>query len=157
VVLEGPARAVPPLVQAVEVADQGLSGWWKEGDFLVGRPDDPARPAMRPLLGPGETTLPQSLTGWTPLGETCEATPKAQGAWGELPLEARIEPSPSLPIVSVYASDRLVSQQALTKPVTVCAVVMVQADAVPGPEVIVAWRMDQVHGFTVFHVPEAVR
>jgi hypothetical protein len=156
-VASAPARAVPPLVQAVEVADRGLSAWWRERELVVGRLDDPERPAVRPLVSAAETTLPASLLGWTRIGEVCAAVPTATGAWGDVPLEVRADASGSLPVVSVRSHDRLVAQTALAKPVSVCALVLGEADALPGPEVIVAWRMGDVHGFTVFHVPEAVR
>lgn len=153
------ANAATPLVPAAEVADQGLSAWWKAGDFIVGRPDAEDKPAVRPLIGPETTTLPASMEGWTPLGASCDdEAPKADANWGETKLNAAVSNADEAnPAVELVVAGRLTVRQGLGKPARICALLIGESDPVPGPELIVAWRMDKVHGFTIFHIPEAVR
>ena len=167
ILLAGVAQATPPLMPATDVAQVGLVGWWRQGDLLVGVPSAPDRPGMRPLLSATPTPLPGDLSGWEPIGHTCQDDPRGIGALGNLAVEAVALGDEVQPVIALIQGQRVIAQNALGHPAQICEIRIVQADKLPGLELVVAWRMEMgatsqrnsnapVQGITVFRVPEAL-
>jgi hypothetical protein len=158
--LSGAAHATPPLMPATDVAQVGLVGWWRTGELLVGIPDAPDRPGMRPLVSTTPAPLPGDLSSWEPVGHSCEDPPRGVAAIGSNAVEGVVLGDEVQPVIALMQGDRIVAQNALGHPATVCEIRIVQADKLPGLELVVAWRMTgeaPVQGITVFRIPEALQ
>ena len=157
--LTTPAAALPPLITAADAAQPNLKSFWRPGVFWIGMPDKAGRPGMRPLVDTSSMVLPPSLESWTAIGETCQQPPAATSTFGGHPIEAVVAGDEMHPIIRLMRNDRPIADSLLGRPATICEIRIVEADAVPGPELIVAWRMDgpyPVQGFTVYRIPEAL-
>jgi len=154
------ADAMPPLMPAADVAQADLVGWWREGELLVGVPTAPNRPGMRPLTSLTPMPLPSDLSGWEPVGHTCLDTPRGVASIGDRPVEGVVDDSANHPVVKLIQGERVVAQNALGRPAKICDIRIVEADSLPGLELIIAWRSpgedDAMRGITVFHVPESL-
>lgn len=156
------ALAALPLMPAADVAEPGLQAWWRPGELLLGHPDQEGRPGIKPLVGLTPLVLPEDLTAWVRLGETCVSRPESSREIDGSRLTASVTASAEGPVVQVQSGDRVVAQNALGRPAQVCEVLLADADTIPGPEVIVAWRMEltgqaELRGYTVYRVPETAR
>ena len=157
--LDQSAQALPPLVKAVDVAQPNLQGFWRSGEFVVGMPHLPARPALRPLDGNRPLQLPEDMSIWTGIGQTCESSPRHKARLGGTSISAVVGGDALHPVVELRIGDRLVAEALLGRPATICEVKIMDADAIQGPEILVAWRLAddaQTRGFTVFRVPESL-
>lgn len=155
------ALAAPPLVSAADVAAPGLEVWWRDGELLAGATSQPGRPGFRPLVDLAPFALPPDLSGWSPVGARCEPTARDAGSLADLAVVAEVVGDPNDPIVQVRADRRIVASSELGRPARVCGLRLVQADTMPGLEVIVVWRpLDEasdLRGLTVYHVPDMAR
>jgi hypothetical protein len=153
-----PAHALPPLLLAVDTADPGLRVFVRPGDLLLAGPTGDERPAVRPLLGPGPVPLPPSLDGWAALHAPCDGGTSAAFLRDGKPAEARLSVGPAAVEVAVLVEGRRVAEGALARPVSPCRLVVAEADALPGPEVIFTWTgPGGARGLTVWRVPETAR
>ncbi|MBL8617651.1 MAG: hypothetical protein JNM72_18735 [Deltaproteobacteria bacterium] len=155
------AQALPPLEVLHSTAAEELHVWWRAGELMVAQSKAPGSPARWPL-DPGRAgQLPAVLVGWTPVGQTCGAPPEARATLDGAPAVARVEGSAELPVITLSRDGARVAQGALGQPATVCAMALVEADAVPGPELLVLWRLDgpsrPLRGLTVMRVPQTAR
>ena len=151
---------MPPLMPAADVAQVGLVAWWRQGELLVGIPDSDERPGMRPLVNPTPTPLPGDLSGWEPVGHSCQDMPHAVALVGQHPVEGVVLGDDAQPIIALVQGDRVLAQNTLGRPAQVCEIRIVQADQLPGMELVVAWRTADkppVSGITVFRIPEALQ
>lgn len=161
--LSGVLLATPPLVPAADVADLELRAWWREGELVVGMPDQAGRPGMRPLESLAPIVLPDDLTGWAAVGEACVTRPESRADLEGQRVVARVTTAGEGPVIQLLAGRQVLAENALGRPARVCEVLLAQADALPGPEVIVAWRMElakdgpELRGLTVYRVPETAR
>lgn len=155
------ALAAPPLVSAVDVASPGLEVWWREGELLAGATQQPGRPGVRPLVDLAPIALPSDLSGWTPIGARCDTGATDEGTLDGLPVVVEVAGNDDDPILQVRDGHRIVATSDLGRPARVCAVRLVQADDLPGLELVVVWRpLDKespVRGLTVYHVPDMAR
>lgn len=155
------ALAATPLVPAADVADKGLQFWWRDGELIAGLPEQPGRPAVRPLVDPAPVNLPQDLTGWTRIGASCPGLATAEFELGDQAAIAEVIGGKESPLVQIRIGPRVLAQYPLGRPAEVCEVRVDQADSLPGPEVLVAWRppetSDPLRGLRVFHVPDGLR
>lgn len=156
------ARAAPPLVLAADVAETGLRAWWRPGELLVGQPAQPGQPGLRPLVSLTPMVLPQDLAEWATLGETCVTRPESSADLDGQRVQARVTTSGEGPVIQVVAGEKVLAENALGRPARICEVLLAEADALPGPEVLVAWRLelqtgDELRGLTVYRVPETAR
>jgi len=157
----GPAWALPPLEVLHTTAAEELHVWWRAGELMVAQSKAPGS-AVRWPLDPGRSgQLPAVLVGWTPFGQTCSTPPEARTTLDGAPAVARVEGSAELPVITLSRDGTRVAQGPLGQPATVCALTLVEADAVPGPELLVLWRMDgparTLRGLTVMRVPQTAR
>ena len=150
------AHALPPLVTAADIAQPGLQAYVKPGEFWVGIPDDEGRPGLRPLVDLKPRVLPMQLDAFTTIGSTCQPAPTDTSTFGGLPLRATVGGDAIHPTVRVELQERPIAESLLGRPATICSLHLVQADEMPGPELIVAWRFEAVRGFTVYRVPESL-
>ena len=150
------ALALPPLVTAVDIAQPGLTAYLKPGELWLGIPDEAGRPGLRPLVDLKPRPLPSSLSDFTTLGTECQAEPLDQAEFGGTPITARVAGDALHPVIQIERNERLIARSLLGRPATVCALHIAQADAVPGPELIVSWQMGNIRGFTVYRVPESL-
>lgn len=156
------AQAEPPLVLAADIGAQGMMIWWRPGELLVGDPASSERPGLRPIISNAPLILPEDLSAWTAVGETCQDTPHAEATLNGQPVTVSIHTDPTQQQqVRLIASERLIAETPLGRPVQVCEIRLSEADPLPGPEVIIAWRFgegdDQIRGLTVFRVPQTAR
>jgi len=158
--MAGAAHAVPPLMPATDVAQVGLVAWWRQGELLVGIPDAEDRPGMHPLVNNMPTPLPGDLSSWEPVGHTCDDHPRGVAAIGDAAVEAVVLGDAVQPVIALMQGERVIAQNALGRPAQVCEIRIVQADKLPGLELVVAWRTEgdtPIQGITVFRIPEALR
>ncbi|MDP6932683.1 MAG: hypothetical protein QGG40_07185 [Myxococcota bacterium] len=152
------AHATPTLVPVADIADEGLHAWVKEGELLVGVPDDDERPGIRPLVGLAPLVLPEDLSDWTPVGIRCKTIKMHAARIGERSIVAEVTGPDSHPSVRLVSEGKVLAEAPLGHPAQVCEVLVAQADIVPGLEVLVAWRMEQhqppLQGLTVYRIPE---
>lgn len=158
----GAVHAEPPLILAADIGDRGMQIWWRPGELLVGDTASPTRPGLRPLISDAPLILPEDLSVWTPVGETCQDPPRAEAMLDGQPVTVSIHTDPTQQqLVRLIASERLIAENTLGRPVQVCEIRLDEADPIPGHEVIVAWRfgegVDQIRGLTVFRVPQTAR
>ena len=144
------------------MGDRNMQIWWRAGELLVGDPTSEARPGLRPLISDAPLILPEDLSGWTPVGEVCQEPPRAEATIDGQPVTASIHTDPTQQqLVRLIASERLIAENTLGRPVQVCEIRISEADPLPGPEVIIAWRFgegeSQIRGLTVFRVPLTAR
>lgn len=155
------AFAVPPLVQAADLAAPGMEVWWREGELLAGEPTQPGRPGLRPLSDLAPLALPVDLTGWTPLGDPCVPGATDHAMLDTVAVDADVIGDKEAPVIRLRAGQRLVASAALGRPAHICALRVVQADALPGLEIIVVWRPLEedanLRGLVVYHIPDAAR
>lgn len=155
------ALAAPPLVSAADVASPGLEVWWREGELLAGVTRQAGRPGMRPLVDLAPIALPQDLSGWTPVGARCEGRPSDDGEIEGVPVIAEVVGTPDDPVVQLRDGRRIVATSELGRPAQVCGLRLVQADTLPGLELVVVWRPvnedSDLRGVTVYHVPDMAR
>jgi len=162
-VLSSPAHAASPLLPAADVADIDLRAWWRQGELVVGLPEAPGRPGLRPLESLAPVMLPADLDAWAALGDSCVTRPESRLKVGERKLTARVTASAEGPVVQLLDGKQVVAVNALGRPALVCEVLLADADALPGPEILVAWRLEvgdeaggELRGFTVWRVPESL-
>lgn len=155
------ASATPPLVLAADVADAGLRVWWRVGDLLIGPPSGDPRPGMRPLIGPAEVAIPVDLAGWSALGETCAATLSVTFPLDGEPATATAEGTWELPVIRLRSRGRVIAEAPLGRPGRVCEIAVGEADAVPGLEVLVTWRLgggsSELRGLNIYRIPDTAR
>lgn len=155
------ALAAPPLVPAADLAGDGLEVWWREGELLAGVGERPDRRGVRPLADLAPIELPSDLSGWRRIGANCHPNANADATLGELPVVAELAGSSDEPVVQIRAGARVVASAALGRPARSCDIAVVQADGLPGLEVIVVWRPasedETLRGVTVYHIPEIAR
>ena len=155
------ALAAPPLVSAADVASPGLEVWWREGELLAGATQQPGRPGVRPLVDLAPIALPSDLSGWTPMGTRCDEVPTDDGELDGLPVVAEVVGTRDDPVLQIRADYRIVATSELGRPAHICTVRLVQADELPGLELVVVWRpLDRespLRGLTVYHVPDMAR
>lgn len=151
-----PAHALPPLVTVADIAQPGLHAYVKPGEFWVGMPGDDARPGLRPLVDLKPRVLPLQLDSFTTIGSTCQTNPTDTSIFGGMPLTATVGGDAIHPTVRVELKERPIAESLLGRPATICSVHLVEADAMPGPELIVSWQIAAVRGFTVYRVPESL-
>jgi hypothetical protein len=153
-------EAVPPLVPATDVAQPNLQAWWRPGDFIVGVDGSPGQPAMRPLVNVTPMVLPIDISNYEKLGVECQDDVRAEGEFGGQPIAGSIAGDPMNPQIQITREGRLIAENTLGRPASICEIRIVQADHVPGLELIVAWKIDAesspIHGFTVYRIPEAL-
>jgi hypothetical protein len=157
--LSTPSSALPPLVVAADVARPDLQGFWKTGDFIVGLPHQQGRPGVRPLTGSEPILLPSDTQSWATVGQNCHPQPKATGQFGGRPVAVVVIEDPTHPRVQMWMNERPIAEALLGRPSTVCEILLANIDAVPGPEVLISWRIDgqkDLRGFTVLKIPEAL-
>ncbi len=156
------AHAAPPLVLVGSVAAPQLRTWWRPGELLVASSSQAGAPAFDPLRPGWQTPLPDSMQGWNPLGATCSQPPKGKGQVGQQTAEVRLSPNSSgNPILSLYIGEQLVARGLLDQPVEICSLSLVEADALPGPEILAFWRLSRpgapLEGLSIFRVPETAQ
>lgn len=155
--------AAPPLLVAADLGEPGMKVWWRSGDLLTGSPAAAGRPGLRPLTTDGPITLPDDLSGWTPVGEDCAEPPTATGTIDKTEVRVSVIADPTAhQIVRLTAGEHILAENTLGRPATVCSVTLAEADALPGPEILVSWRVGEgtpaaIRGLTVFRVPETAR
>ena len=155
--------AAPPLLVAADLGEPDMMVWWRSGDLLTGNPKAEGRPGLRPLATEGPTVLPDDLSGWTPVGESCTEPPVATGTIDSADVKVTVIADPAAhQIVRLTAGKHILAENTLGRPATVCSVMLAEADALPGPEILVSWRVGEgtdsaIRGLTVFRVPETAR
>lgn len=154
------ALAIPPLLPAADIAQPDLQAWWKHGDFIVAVPDSPSKQAMRPLVSPAPIILPSALGTYERLGVQCQDPPQATGIYGGIPIVGVISGDSMNPRVQVLRNGRPIAENLLGRPAAICEMRLVQADTVPGLELIVGWQINTefkpIKGFTIYRIPEAL-
>lgn len=155
------ALAVPPaLVPAADVAQPGLEVYWREGELLAGVPSKAGRPGVRPLADPTPMQMPADLVGWTPIGPSCGGGPSPVADLDGLKVQASLAGTADAPEVELRAGPRVIASYPLGRPARPCALAVVQADDLPGLEVLVVWRPiedDELRGLRVFRIPDTAR
>lgn len=155
------ALAVPPLVVAADLASPGLEVWWREGELLAGATEQPGRPGLRPLADLAPVALPADLSGWTRLGDPCPGNARDRAILHEATVDADVVGDSQAPVIRLHEGSRLVASAALGRPASVCAVRVVQADDLPGQEIVVVWRPldrdSELRGLVVYHIPDSAR
>ena len=155
------ALAAPPLVPAADLASPGLEVWWRDGELLAGVSGQSGRPGVRPLVDLAPIALPQDLSGWTRIGAICRTNPTATATLGELPVVATLTGTPQEPVIELRAGERIVASAAVGRPARACDIAVLQADSLPGLEVVVVWKPleadSPLRGLEVYHVPEIAR
>ena len=153
------ATALPPLVPAVDVAQEHLQIWWQPGDLMVGMPDEKGRPGMRPLVDLQPRTMPKSQDDWTAIGEKCSSTQKIEAHFCGHPIQAEVSGDALHPRLRLLIDGRAVAENLLGRPAVICALHIGEADGVVGPELIVSCRPDKassLRGLTVYRIPESL-
>lgn len=155
------ALAAPPLVSAADLAAPGLEVWWREGELLAGVSAEPGRTGMRPLADLAPFALPQDLSAWTRIGARCDRPATTTASLDGLSVVGEVVGTPQEPVVQLRAGARIVAAGALGRPAKACEIRVVQADSLPGLEVVVVWRPleadSDLWGVAVYHVPEIAR
>lgn len=150
------AHALPPLVAAADIAQPHVVAYHRPGEFWVGAPTQAGRPGLRPLDDLQPRTLPTNLEAFSLLGETCNNPPTDEALFGGRPVTASVVGDTLHPVVRLHRDGRPIAQSLLGRPAAVCSLHLVEADGVPGPELVVVWDLPTVRGYTVYRVPEAL-
>jgi len=153
------AQALPPLVPAADLAQNGLQAWWKPGELMVGMPNEHGRPGMRPLVDLHPKLMPENQTGWTLLGESCPTPTHIDGVFCGHRLRAEVAGDALHPTLRLLIEGRAVAENLLGRPALICDLHIGEADSVVGPELIVSWRPSKdspMRGYTVYRIPEAL-
>jgi len=157
----GAAWALPPLQAVHATAGVGMRVWWRPGSLLVAASGEPGAPFTYPLEINKKGTLPATLSGWTPLGETCAPRPEASMELDGETATAKVIGTPDRPALALVRGLRRVAAGPLGQAAEVCALFLGEADAIPGPELLVLWRIgegpSQLRGLTVMRVPDTAR
>ena len=157
------AAAAPPLLVAADIGEAGMMVWWRDGDLLAGSTTTDGRPGVRPLAQGQPLALPADLSGWKPLGQRCDDTPSAQATIDGNTVTVSIVTDPTAQqIVRLTTGEVTLAENTLGRPAKICSVHIGQADALPGQEVLVTWRLGEdpastINGLTVFRIPETAR
>lgn len=155
------ALAVPPaLVPAADLVQPGLEVWWREGELLAGVPSKEGRPGVRPLADPTPMQMPANLSEWTAIGQVCREGPSPVVEMDALKVQASLGGTPEVPEVELRAGARVIASYPLGRPARPCALAVVQADELPGLEIVVVWRPpddDALRGLRIFHIPDTAR
>ena len=158
------ALSAPPLMPVLDLAEPGVVAWWREGELLVGVPGREGRPGLRPLVDLSPITLPEDLTAFELLGADCAEGPVSSAAAtiDGHPVRLEVTSAEGAPILRLLGQDdRVLATNTLGRPARICALRLVQADALPGLEAIVSWRTGEataeVAGLSVFRIPETAR
>ena len=150
------AEALPPLVSAADIAQPNVVAFHRHGEFWVGAPNQPGRPGLRPLDDLQPRTLPSNLDDYSLLGNTCTNPPTDNALFGGLPVTATVSGDTLHPVIRLHQEGRPIAQSLLGRPAAVCSLHLIEADSVPGPELVVVWDLPTVRGYTVYRVPEAL-
>jgi hypothetical protein len=162
--LTPPAVAAPPLLRAADMGEPGMQVWWQANDLLAGNPDAEGRPGLRPLVADSRLSLPVDLSAWSRIGETCTDEPSAQGTLHGVAVKVTVVTDPTAQqVVRLVTGETVLAENTLGRPATVCSIHLVEADNLPGPEILISWRLaagtdePMIQGLTVFRVPETAR
>ena len=155
----GVARAVPPLVLAVEVAGESVEVYLRPGDLLLSqnKSETPGL-ALRPLEGDGPSPLPADLDRWTalPFGD-CDGAPSFRWKREDQNMAARVTGEWTAPMVEVLVGGTVVALAPLGRPAHVCGLHVANVDNIPGEEILVLWQTTPQattsRGLTVMRVP----
>ena len=155
------AHALPPLETVQATAGVGLRVWWRQGALMVAASGEAGAPFSYPLQPTKKGELPATLSGWSPLGETCALRPEATIELdGEL-ATARVVGTADRPVLALVRGRRRVAAGALGQAAEICALFLGEADSIPGPELLVLWRIGegaaQLRGLTIMRVPDTAR
>lgn len=157
----GAARALPPLEPVHATAGVGMRVWWRPGALMVAASGEPGAPFTYPLEINKKGTLPPTLSGWSPLGETCAPRPEAAIELDGEPAVAKVIGTPERPGLALTRGRRRVAAGPLGQAAEICALFLGEADGIPGPELMVLWRIgegpSQLRGLTVMRVPDTAR
>lgn len=144
---------------------------FRPGDLLVGQPDLPGRPGVRPLAGEAPVTVPSDTTGFEDLGAACrrsvsgamDATPRLL-ARGDLGADGQVEhavvrrpEATAAPEVQVFRGEVLLARGWLPMPATPCGGLIAEPDEGHAPALLVTWTstgaLGTTVGVTVFRLP----
>ena len=126
---------------------------------MVGVPSLPDRPGLMPLEDNRPLKLPKDLEPWANIGQSCQDQPRHHTRLGGVPIEAVVSGDAIHPTVQLWMGGRPVAEALLGRPAQVCEIQIIEADAIQGLEIVVAWRLssDQnLRGFTIYRVPESL-
>ncbi len=149
-----PTHAAQPLTPAGELAAATVEVWWRRGDLLLVTEGPDGREARRPLANEAVHPAPASLQGWKRIGESCENRSQTTFTLLDRPAIATVGGDASIPAVTIHREGLLVAHAPLGQPAQPCTITVVEADALPGLEVIVTWGLGDIHGVSVFRLPE---
>ena len=160
------ALAEPPLISVADVADPRLEVWWREGDLLVTLPTATGRTGLRPLQDRTPVDLPAELQGWKRVDSPCQPNPGASARIDDQVVTAEVIGDAADPVVRLRAGDAVLASHALGRPARTCAVLLLQADTTPMPELVVVWELDTtatdgtattIRGVRAFTIPDTAR
>ena len=172
---DGPPQELRQLASATAV---GGVVYFRPGDLLLGAPQQPGRPAVRPMEGEQRVVLPADLSGYDDLSSCCSASqgmdgddpspddaPAAGGstaegrtvlAHGDLGGDGLLERVEVLRVspqadsqVQVFRGERLVGSAALPMPVQLCKGLVAEADDGDAPLLLLVWTSSGAGGVTV--------
>ncbi|MEC9390342.1 MAG: hypothetical protein VX944_09730 [Myxococcota bacterium] len=150
------ASALPPLVVAADIAQPDLNAYYRPSELWVGVASGDNRPGICPLNDLEPRTLPVHLDQYTTLGDTCQTPPTHRTEFGGNRVVVTVAGDALHPIIRLSQNNRPIAESLLGRPATVCSVHLIEADATPGPELVVVWDIDNVRGVTVYRVPESL-
>lgn len=148
-----------PLVVAADTAAADLSAWWRPGELVLQVRQHDQTTTVRPLAGPDPVAAPADWAGWSAVSpETC-AGPSPTHPQAAVPASSATVHllGEEVPTLELRDGDVVRAVGSLGRPAVACALRVAEADALPGPEILLAWATPdgQHQGITVWHIPEA--
>ena len=152
------SQSAHPLLQVSEIIESNIELYVQDGQLMVQSPSNPN--VFFPFRDPIHQLAPkpQSNEGWTLVPTDCSsAQSKIELSYTYLEDTYTAEATQDKEGLRIYwkQGDTLLAEQLIMQQAVPCAIHILDADASPGLEMVVAWQFSpELKGFTIFKIPD---
>ena len=167
------ANALIPLLPILDVADQNLEFWEKDGQFLVGIKEksliiDPFSEVVPPL--PEE--MPKDISRWNSIGKECDQKRKKrftidaiqyEVVLKEVPMKNNLEFGALIEgtgffEIQLFRDGLFMAQNSIPRPIEPCQITLLDVDQFAGEEILIAWSYaSSIKGMIIYSLPDLVK
>jgi len=167
------ANALIPLLPILDIADQNLEFWEKDGQFLVGIKEksliiDPFSEVLPPI--PEE--MPKDISRWNSIGKECDKrlkkrfvldTIQYEVVLKEVPMKNNLEFGALIEgtgffEVQLFRDGLFMAQNSIPRPIEPCQIILLDVDQFAGEEILIAWSYaSSIKGMIIYSLPDLVK
>ena len=144
-----------PLVEAGEWVGTDWDIWWTKQKLVIA--DKGNDTGKLPLEGYRNSTFSKN-ENWTLLNKSCDGKTDNLIKLSDNDAKIQVQNLNNRLTIDISINETIVAQTLMARPMTLCALMVREADALPGPEMIIIWKIDEkTSGLTIFRIPETIK